>query len=139
MTQTYANHRHRPWPTLIVWILALAAAVELVLGFRGRDTTGSVLGFLIAAVIVLAWTTRSYTTRLQDRIIRLEMNARVARLLSPAQMATFASLGRAQVVALRFASDAELPALVDRAAAETMSGDAIKRAIRDWVPDWNRT
>jgi hypothetical protein len=139
MTQTYSNHAHRPWLTLIVWALSLASAVCLVLGLLGHDTVGNALGFLIAAVIVLAWISRSYTTRLQDRIIRLEMANRAQRLLSPAQQTLLASLGRPQVVALRFASDAELPALVERAAAEHLTGDAIKRAIKDWLPDWNRT
>jgi hypothetical protein len=44
-----------------------------------------------------------------------------------------------QLVALRFASSAELPALVDRAIAERLSRDDIKRAIKNWIPDWERT
>jgi len=42
-------------------------------------------------------------------------------------------------VALRFASDAELPALLERADREQLSSDQIKKAIKNWVPDWDRT
>jgi hypothetical protein len=44
-----------------------------------------------------------------------------------------------QLIALRFASDAELPALIDRAVAEQLTPDAIKRAVRDWQGDYLRT
>jgi hypothetical protein len=43
------------------------------------------------------------------------------------------------MVGLRFASDAELPALVDRTVREHLSRDDIKKAIKDWVPDFERT
>jgi hypothetical protein len=80
-----------------------------------------------------------YVTRLQDRIILLEMQVRGATLLSPAQRQQLAALAKAQVVALRFASDDELPALLERAVAEDLSPDAIKRAVTQWRPDHLRT
>ena len=48
-------------------------------------------------------------------------------------------LTKAQLVGLRFADDAELPALVDRAVRERLSKKDIKRAIKSWVPDRDRT
>ena len=48
-------------------------------------------------------------------------------------------LSMRQLVALRFASDAELPALMNRAIAETLTPDAIKREVRDWQGDYFRT
>ena len=53
--------------------------------------------------------------------------------------AALSRLSRSQVVALRFASDAELPALLERAEREHLTGDQIKRAIKDWVADLDRT
>ena len=44
-----------------------------------------------------------------------------------------------QIVALRFASDAELPGLLERAEREQLTADQIKRAIKNWVPDVDRT
>jgi hypothetical protein len=67
------------------------------------------------------------------------MKVRCAPLLTPAQQAACGRLGKPQIVALRFASDEELPALVERADREQLSADQIKRAIKNWVPDWDRT
>ena len=83
--------------------------------------------------------TRTYITKLQDRIIKLEMRVRGAGLLTPAQQAALAGLPTRQIVALRFASDAELPALLDRACSERLEPDQIKRAIKNWTPDYDRT
>jgi purine nucleoside permease len=74
--------------------------------------------------------------RLQDRIIRLEMQTRLARL---GRAADCGRMTLRQIVALRFASDAELPALLDRAAAEHLTADQIKRAVTAWQADHMRT
>jgi hypothetical protein len=79
-----------------------------------------------------------YTTKLQDRIIRLEMKTRCATL-PPLHQAAFARLSTPQLVALRFAPDEELPALIDRADRERLTADQIKRAVKNWLPDWERT
>jgi hypothetical protein len=50
-----------------------------------------------------------------------------------------ARLDKAQIIALRFASDAELGALAEQADREHLSADQIKRAIKNWVPDLDRT
>jgi hypothetical protein len=59
--------------------------------------------------------------------------------LTPAQQAILARLGKPQIVSLRFASDAELAALVEQADRERMTAEQIKRAIKNWVPDFDRT
>jgi hypothetical protein len=105
----------------------------------GRNTgpLGSVL--LAVAVLALVSISRAYTVRLQNRIIRLEMRLRLRDVLPASQHAQIQELSTPQLVALRFASDAELPALVERAVRERLSRDDIKKAIKDWVPDWERT
>ena len=67
------------------------------------------------------------------------MNVRAARLLSAQQQTMLSRLATPQVVALRFASDEELPALLDRAEREQLTPDQIKRAVKNWVPDLDWT
>jgi len=141
-TQFYANHRHNPKLSFIGFLFLLLAIVAFA--FRWFDIGGRYamavgLLALIASIQVLLSISRIYITKLQDRIIKLEMKARCVTLLTPAQQAAYAQLNKAQVVALRFASDEELPTLLDRAARENLDADQIKRAIQNWVPDWDRT
>jgi hypothetical protein len=79
---------------------------------------------------------RTYIVRLQNRIIRVEMMLRLERL---GRGADFGKLSMAQIAALRFASDAELPALIGRAINERLTSDQIKRAVTDWQGDYFRT
>jgi len=141
-TQDYATHRHNPKLTGIGFLFLLIAVVGFALrwfAIGGRDTMALGLLGLIAAILVLLQISRSYTTRLQDRIIRLEMKVRGMTVLTPSQQAILERLSKSQVIALRFASDGELGALVEQADREKLSADQIKRAIRNWVPDFDRT
>jgi hypothetical protein len=141
-TQTYATHRHNPRLTGIGFLFVLIAIVALSLRWfdiGGQPMLAAGVAALIAAVIVLLLISRLYTTALQDRIIRLEMRVRAAELLSPQQQTALSRLSKPQIVALRFASDAELPALLERAQREHLTADQIKRAIKDWVADLDRT
>jgi len=139
-TQSYANHGHRPVWTYVAGVFGGAAFVMLAEAWLlGRNTAalGSVL--LAVAVLALISISRVYTVRLQNRIIRLEMRLRLRDVLPPAQQGQIQQLSTAQIVGLRFASDAELPALVDRAVREHLSREDIKKAIKEWVPDFDRT
>lgn len=138
--QSYANHAYRPVATNVAGAFTLLAIVTLVgawlFGWATRDIG---LVSLAIAVAVLVTISRTYIVRLQDRIILLEMKVRGAELLTPEQETALASLTPKQVVALRFASDAELAPLVQRAAREHLTPDQIKREIRQWRPDILRT
>ena len=141
-TQTYDNHRYNPKLTGVGFMLVLVAIVSLALrwfGIGGRVMFAAGLAALIAANLVLLAISRAYTTKLQDRIIRLEMRMRCAQFLSAAQMAALSRISMPQLVALRFASDGEVPALLERAEREGLTNDQIKRAIKNWIPDWDRT
>lgn len=141
-TQNYANHPHTPRLTRYGFLCVLVSAVAFGLrwfGIGGRAAMATGLGAMLVAVLILLLISRAYTTALQDRIIKLEMRLRTATLLTPAQQQMLADLSKKQIVALRFASDAELPALIERASREHLPPDAIKRAIVNWTPDWDRT
>jgi hypothetical protein len=139
MAQDFDNHKHRPTPAYIATAGTIGATACVIMHWLGMQTIGSAVACLIVVAIVYIVTSRTYTTALQDRIIRMEMLYRTDRLLSPAGRAAYATLSLHQIVALRFASDAELPALVDRAATERLEPGAIKRAIKDWQEDLART
>ncbi len=141
-TQSYANHRHNPKLSGIGFLFVLLSLVAFALRWfeiGGRVMFAVALFGLIAANVVLLLISRAYTTKLQDRIIRLEMKTRSATLLTPSQQAAFGRLAMPQIVALRFASDEELPALLERADRDHLTNDQIKRAVKNWVADWDRT
>ena len=141
-SQTYATHAHRPVPTLLGFLFLLISIVAFVfhkLNIGGPWTVDVGMTGLILSVLMLLSISRVYTTRLQDRIIRLEMRLRAAEILTPEQQRLLRGLDPRHIAALRFASDEELPALLERAVRESMTVDAIKRAVRTWVPDLDRT
>jgi hypothetical protein len=138
-TQDYGNHPHRPWLTIVTFAFTLAAIISFVMRHVGGSTTGWTLAFLIGAVTTLALISRRYTTLLQDRIVKIEMRLRADRVLTPADRETLWTFTKPQIVALRFASDAELPGLVNRTKTERLTADQIKRAIQHWQADWDRT
>ena len=136
-TQNLANHGYFPTMTPVAGLPAIIAL--LLFSFQAfRHPSLEVFGLIALAfsAIVLALISRAYTVRLQDRIIRLEMRLRLERL---GKTNEFIRLTTTQLVALRFASDAELPNLVDRALTENLGLDQIKRAVKDWQPDFHRT
>jgi len=138
--QTYRHHTHHPVLTYVTGLfaaVALAAMVEQQ--FRGRETRDLAIWALVGAVFVLGTLTRQSTTALQDRIIMLEMKIRCAELLPAGQDTNLQNLSTTQIVALRFASDEELGALLERAVREKLSPNDIKASIRTWRPDPHRT
>jgi len=140
MEQSFQNHAHQPTHTGVVWLFALMALVfEVMTTFFGRELRGWAVMMIIFAVFELGWISRVYTVRLQDRIIMLEVKIRAAELLPAGQDAQLASLSSKQIAALRFASDDEFGALLDRAGRENLTPKAIKAAIKNWRPDPYRT
>lgn len=85
------------------------------------------------------WYTRAFPIGVQDRVIRLEERLRMERLLPADLKPRIGDFSTDQLIALRFASDAELPDLARRVLEEDMTDrDAIKRAVKGWRPDHQR-
>jgi hypothetical protein len=92
-----------------------------------------------AALLGLAFLSRVQALSVQDRVIRLEMRLRLRGILPPDLQPTIGQLTHRQLVALRFASDSELPELIREVVAGKLATPKdIKMRIRDWQSDWLR-
>lgn len=140
LVQSYANHRAIPSPMYIGAFLILAVnVVWQVIGAFAAPGFGSILAVLVALALVgVILAARRSAQIVQDRVIRLEMRVRLERVLPPERHADIARLTLPQLVALRFASDAELPALVQETLTQALSNAAIKQKITTWQADWLR-
>jgi len=95
--------------------------------------------FVAAALIVALLVARLMALKVQDRVIRLEERLRYQRLLPSDLQARTDDFTINQIVSLRFASDAELPALARKVLDEKLQDrKAIKQLIRVWKPDYLR-
>jgi hypothetical protein len=96
-------------------------------------------GIVMSIVFLLiAGRARDYALKNQNRIIRLEERLRLHTLLPTADRAHIDELTVPQLIALRFASDAELPDLAHQALTKQMESKAIKQSIVNWRPDHHR-
>lgn len=141
MQQTYANHTR--YVTLYHFVTApilllnlLWALYQLVAAFSAQTFIGALVAFALCVVFLFA---RDFALRAQDRVIRLEERLRMHALL-PADLQTrINDFTTAQLIALRFASDAELPKLARQVLDEDItSRKVIKERIRTWRPDHQR-
>jgi len=93
---------------------------------------------LAAACLTLVFKVRLYSLKVQDRVIRLEERLRLTQLASEPLRSRIPELTVDQLCALRFASDAEVTKLAERALNEKLSRADIKKAIQTWRPDYWR-
>ena len=97
-----------------------------------------------AHVIVALWAfgatvrIRTYALKVQDRVIRLEERVRLKELFPPSMQSSIEQFTEAQLIGLRFASDAEVPELAQKALAGNWDRKQIKEAIRNWRADYWR-
>jgi hypothetical protein len=139
-SQTFANHAKYD-PPFHFFVLPVLLINIFVVGYyllRFPGLGGAWLFVLSLAFLVHAGRMRSYVTRLQDRVIRVEERQRLGAILQEPLRSRIGELTDSQFVGLRFASDAELPALVQRALDEKLSRSDIKKAITSWRPDYSR-
>jgi len=134
-TQTYATHKRiDPWYHYLGFGLALLILIMAVVHpFRGHGGGWQV--FASVLILLMFMKLRIYALRNQDRIIRLEETLRMQSLLGEDLRARIPQLRPGQFVALRFASDGELPARVKEALDEGLAGAEIKKRIQSWRPD----
>jgi len=138
--QTYENHvRMDPWYHYVLFLMqvaGLALAVYLLI----RDLVIPTIWMVLIQLTLFLTTlkTRTYALKVQDRVIRLEERLRLERLLSEPLRSRIMDVDESQLIALRFASDAEVAGLVEQVLAKKLAPKEIKQAIRTWRPDYFR-
>lgn len=138
--QALASHRAMPRLFMAVGAVLLIEELRRLWLAVAEPSWTNAWGVLVGLALLSLWALmRLWALRLQDRVIRAEMHARLARLAGPQRHEDIASLRLSQLIALRFAGDNELPALFDRVVAGELTTQAeIKQSITHWRADWLR-
>ena len=138
--QNFAHHTRfdPPFHFFILPVFAISLIMTIVHLVRRPSLHSAWLGLVMIAALAAIFKIRLYALKVQDRVIRLEERLRLATLLVPSVRPRIPELTEPQLIGLRFASDAELPALTARALNEKLSRDDIKKAVQHWRPDYWR-
>jgi hypothetical protein len=141
--QNFKNHTR--WvPIYHFFTIPILLANIIVVGVRiahSHHPFGfhSIWMILVAvALFILALKARLFALGAQDRVIRLEERLRLQSLVSASELTELESLTMRQYIALRFASNTELPDLARRAIREKLSEKQIKEAVVSWRADNDR-
>ena len=140
-TQTYSNHVRwlPPFHFFVVPVLIVNVLNALRHVWLAPSLSTAFTAVVAAALVMFALLTRAMVVTVQDRVIRLEMRLRLARLLPGELQARISDLTPQQLVALRFADDSELTALVrDVVAGKYHTPKEIKLQVKGWQGDWLR-
>ena len=139
--QTYDNHvRWLPPFHFFVLPVLLVNALNAIRHVWLAPTRSTGFALLVAlAVLLLAMMARVMAITVQDRVIRLEMRLRLRDCLPADLQARIRELTLKQLVALRFASDAEMPELVREVlGGQLTTQKAIKMRVKNWQGDFLR-
>jgi len=136
--QNFENHA-RLFPPFhfvaapLLLINLIWAIVQIIRAF----SAATIIQLLLAiALLALAFASRIMALTVQDRVIRLEMRLRMQQVLPDDLRARIPEFSLNQLVALRFASDAELPELARKVLQDKLvDRKAIKKMVRTWQPD----
>ena len=136
--QRYENHaRLVPgYHYVALPIFAINLVWSIIVAIR-QPAAGTIIAALVAVgLVLLALYARMFALTAQDRVIRLEMRLRLRERLPADLLPRLPDFTVDQLVALRFASDAELPDLARTVLRDRITDrKAIKKMIRDWQPD----
>ena len=139
--QNYKNHAREFPPYHYVLVpLVLFNFIWTVVRLARQPSMDTGMGVLVAVCLVLlAFVARTFALTVQDRVIRLEMRLRLRELLPPELVRRVDEFTTGQLIALRFASDAELPGLARKVLDEKLDDrKAIKALIKNWKGDYLR-
>lgn len=132
----YASHHFVFYPVVTFFTVA-----SLVLAFKDPQNHFIWIAFSVVFILIALLSLmlrQHYALIIQNRVLRLELRFRYYLLTHKRFEDVENKLSDGQIYALRFASDTELPELTERALKENISGDEIKRSIKNWLPDDRR-
>lgn len=138
--QSFSNHaRMHPLFHYITAPLVLLGLIGSLVNLAKSDASShysaALLVIVFLVLLFIGAMLRTYALKAQDRAIRAEEGLRHFTLTGKP---LDGRLRTGQIVALRFAGDAEFPALAAKAAEENLSGKQIKQAIQQWRADYYR-
>ncbi len=138
--QNFQNHsRYVPGYHFLtlsaVLALLIGSIINLVHSSKENLYSASLICLIAVILGLVSWYMRSFALKAQDRAIRAEESLRY--YLHTGKPLPGA-LRMSQIIAIRFASDEEMPALVQKALDEKLSNKAIKQAIQNWRADHHR-
>lgn len=138
--QSLANYKRRqlPFHFFIAPVLITNLIVVIVYLVLHPGLLTAWLLIVSAALLMLAFLARINPIKVQNRLICLEERLRLTALLPEPDRARIPELTERQLIALRFASDAEIPHLVAEAVKSNLGPKDIKKSIQNWRPDHSR-
>ena len=140
--QTYENHAKTVplfhYFTMPLLLINLLWSVYRLLTQSDAFVDSLVTLTAAVAVLFVAFFSRTNALKAQDRVIRLEERLRMQELLPVESKSRIHEITTSQILALRFASDEELPALVKTALDDNADATSIKQAIKNWRADHHR-
>ncbi|WP_395043657.1 DUF6526 family protein [Flavobacterium sp.] len=140
--QSYKNHIRFYTPHHFVYYPILIAFLTASIYFSFTKPEKLVWIFISVVFVFLFYLAfmlrQHYALVLQNRIIRLEIRYNYFIVTGKRFEEIEYQFNDSQLFALRFASDDELVSLVEKSIKEKLSGDEIKKAIKNWKPDHER-
>ncbi|QFG53024.1 DUF6526 family protein [Chryseobacterium sp.] len=141
--QDYSNHIRFYAPHHFIYLPLLFILLGTGLWMSFASTDQQIIWILFSAVIFLltylaVMIRQHYALTLQDRLLRLEFKQRYFELFGKRSDDVENQLSFGQIAALRFAHDGEFRELLEMALADNTSPKEIKKAIKNWKPDYRR-
>ena len=138
--QTLANHARMdpPYHYILIPLILITLGLSIWNLVRHPDLQAGVTVLLALCMALTALKARLYALKAQDRVIRLEERLRLATLLGEPLRSKIGEITEAQLIALRFAPDSEIPSLVEKSLTSQLKPADIKKEIVQWRPDYFR-
>ena len=142
-TQNYSNHKRYYVPHHFIFLPILAGLQILGVWKYFNDKENALIWLLFSVIIFLiiyltVMVRQHYALENQNRIIRLEFQQRYFEIFAERSDQVIEQLRFSQIAALRFAYDEEFKAILAQALNKDISGDEIKKSIKNWRPDYHR-